>query len=582
MTSQVPRVVVNTRQRLLSEDFNNISRLTSRAQIMLELAREVGDDYLLGGLGRSGVVGGFMVRCIPATNLIEVTPGIALLASAPVSTTYDPPAIWIQSDSTVQLDLSGIIDPANPRLVTLEVGPSDVVIVATPVDVFDPGTGLFGINPTAPRVQGSAPVWITTAGAPAASPVIAGGTVGRIPLAVIKLTAAQASFADEFASVLMCRPLLGADADRLVPRGYVDGGGCSVGEESGGVLVGLTDIYLSRLTASLAGLEAEVSGLIPFPTRARTSSLTSPAALLAVASPVYGYAAPPPWPGDYGPMAPREAWQRNPNAVPFAAPGNVIGGAGTTFRSLAAETTSSPGRSLRNAIVLWDDVGPYGLERGAGNAPLQVIDARGPHPDTAPGGAGSITLATAQDPTWGPSQTVTESVYLGAVSALGLANDFMAQTYTGHGRVRLTDLVQIAGATKRRPYREIIAGVGAITAFYPGRFPGMLVGNTQVLPITAQQLELWARFVSGTGGNVFAQIFSGFGFGSLEGGLSSTGGWAAGTIDTTATNSITFIEPAIELEVNANGECFFAVLVSVATSLLMTPNAYFDIILAER
>jgi hypothetical protein len=581
VSAQVPRVVVNTRQRLLSEDFNSISRLTSRALLMLELARETDEDYLLGGLGRSGVVGGFMVRCIPATNLVEVAPGIALLAQAPISTTYDPPVVWVQSDSAVQLDLSALIDPANPRLVTIEVGPSDVAIVTTPVDIFDPGTGLFGVDPSAPRVLGSAPVWSTSAGAAAASPVIAGGTVGRIPLAVVKLTAAQANFGDEFASVLMCRPLLGADADRFVPSGYVDGGGCSVGEESGGALVGLTDIYLSRLTASLAGLEAEVSGMIPFPTRARTTNLTSPAVLLAQAIPVYGYAVPPPWPGDYGPMAPREAWQRNPNAVPFATAGNVVGGSGPTFVSLAAETPSSLGRTFKSAIVFWDDVAPSGLERGAGNAPLQVVDARGPHPDTAPGGAGSVTLEATQDPTWGPSQTASESVYLGAVSSLNLANNFMAQADTGAGRLRLIDLVQIAGLTKRRPYREDALDV-ALTSVYPGRFPGMLVGNPSIFPVGAQQVEMWVRYTTGAAGAFQAALFPPFGFGAIEGGVATLGGWSV-SVDGSLSGAMTMTSPTIELELGASGQVsYFLNVTAPGGSFIMAPTSYVDALLAAR
>ena len=93
MSAQVPRLTVNTRQRLLSADINHISALTAKAMIMLELAREVGDGYTGASLGRSGVVGGFMVRCLPATNIVEISPGIALMASTAVSPTYDPPEV---------------------------------------------------------------------------------------------------------------------------------------------------------------------------------------------------------------------------------------------------------------------------------------------------------------------------------------------------------------------------------------------------------------------------------------------------------------------------------------------------------
>ena len=582
MSAQIPRVVVNTRQRLLSEDFNNVSALTSKALIMLELAREVGDDYLQAAAGRSGVVGGFLVRCLPATNTIEISPGIALMADAAIDPTYDPPEVWIQQNSTVSIDLSALIDPVNPRLVTIEVAPSDGTLVSSAIDVFDPGTGLFGVNPLAPRVQGSVPIWFTTAGAPAAAPVLAGGTVGRIPIAVVKLVGAQAGFADEFASVLMCRPLLGADADRLVPRGYVEGGGCSVGEESGGVLVGLTGIYLSHLTASLAGVEGSLAGLIKFTSLGRTSNLTNPATLLAVAGPVYGYAAPPPWPGDYGSMAAREAWQRNPNAVASVSIGNVIGGQGSTFTSLSAETTSAPGRSLRSAIVLWDDVAPYGLERGAGNAPLQVVDARGPHPNTAPGGSGSITLEATQDPTWGPSQSVTETVYVGAVSALNLALDFMAQRFEGSGQVRVIDLANAFGV-HRRPFGSFAVNAAA-AAFYPTRFPAMLVGDAQVLPLTTDSISVYGYFVSGVAGVVGFAVGSAIGFGQGEPAASIVPYLGNKTIQLNGALSgpVTIGEEFNRLTIDASLAGRYWLTALAGTSLAFALTGYVDLILAAR
>ncbi len=580
MSAQVPRLTVNTRQRLLSADINNISALTAKAMIMLELAREVGDGYTGASLGRSGVVGGFMVRCLPATNIVEISPGIAIMASTAVSPTYDPPEVWIQSDAAVQLDLSALIDATNPRLVTIEVGPSDGVIVSTPIDVFDPGTGLFIVDPSAPRVQGSVPIWFTSGGAPAASPTIAAGTVGRVPLAVVKLVASQASFADEYASILMCRPLLGADAG-LVPRDYVEGGGCSVGEESGGSLVGLTDVYLSRLNASLAGIEGEVSGLIPFGLRARTASTTSPATLLGVAGVVYGYAAPPPWPGDYGPMAPREAWQRNPNAVAFATAGNVVGGAGSTFISLAAETPSSPGRTFRSAIVFWDSVAPYGLERGTGNAPLQVIDARGPHPDTAPGGSGTVPLTAAQDPTWGPSQSVSESVYVGALAALGLANNFMAQADQGSGVLRVIDVIDQISPNIRRPFFST-ALAAANAPLYPGRFPGMLVGNPTVLPTSMQSVDVLWSWEAGSGaGNPTFIIGAELGFGRTDN-VNYVGATSA-RVDTATVTNLALANEMNRVVVSASGSLRYSLAIAAGgTALRVGLSGYLDALLAAR
>lgn len=573
MSAHVDRVNVITRQRLLSTDFNNLSRLTARALLNAESAELRGSTYDASGLG--GVLGGFMVRSIVGTNEIEISAGIGFVASTPVSATYDPSVLWVELRAAVTVDLTALVDAGNPRLVTIELEPAESALVTTAVDVFDPGTGTFTIDPAAPRVLGSDPTVVSTAGAAGVAPQVAAGTVGRLPIAVVKLVAAQVSFADEFASVLMCRPLLAAAS----PLERIDGGGVSIGEESGGSIVNLTNLYLSKLTATLDGLEAEAAGLIVFPTRGRCPDTTTLPTLLASAQPVYGYAVPPPWVSDYGALAPREAWQRNPNAVTFASAQNIVGGSGTTFRSLAAETATSPGMTLRNAVVIWDSVGPYGLERGAGNAPLQVTDTRGPHPDTAPGGAGSITLLASTDPTWGNTQVVSDSAYLGAVSSLNTGS-FMAQFSAGAGRIRLIDVVQIAGLTKNRPYREDTADV-ALTSIYPGKYPDMLVGDDNILPISAQRLDLWFRLSTGNAGAFSAALFPALGFGTIEGGVNTHGGWSI-TTDGSLSGAITMTEADVELELNASGAVSYTLNVTGAASMLMTPSAYTDALLAAR
>ena len=573
MSLQVPRVNVITRQRLLSDDFNNASRLLSKAMLLGELARSTGDEYLLPSGGMGGVIGGFLVECLPGSNSIRVQGGIALVAATPVSATYDPPVIWMQIDGPTTIDLSGLIDAGNPRLVTIELQPAEVALATTPVDVFDPGTGTFSVDPAAARVIGSQPTILTTAGAAGVAPVVAAGTVGRIPIAIVKLVAGQASFTDGFASVLMCRPLLDAPGDKLVPRDYVAGGGVSVGEESGGAIVNLTNLYLSNVTASLAGIEASIAGMIPFATRGRTSS-ASPAAMLAIAQPVYGYAAPPPWAGDYGNVAAREAWQRNPNAIAFASVQNIVGGSGSTFLSLAAETTTSSGLTLRNAIVFWETSGPFGLERGAGNAPLQVVDARGPHP-------GALTLDAAQDPTWGPTQDVTESVYIGAVSSLNVGASFMAQASSGHGVIRAIDKIDQITPLIRRPFFGTNLAA-ANQPLYPGRFPGMLVGDVEVLPTSADTLDVLYVFTAGTGaGNPLFVLGSELGFGRTDNTL-YVGAVGLHADTTTVTGLAIGNEVTRVIRSAADSIRYTLVIAAGGTSLVVGLSAYVDAIIAAR
>jgi len=573
VSSQVPRVNVITRQRLLSDDFNNASRLLSKAMLLGELARSTGDEYLLPAGGMGGVIGGFMVECLPGSNSIRVQGGIALVAATPVSATYDPPVIWMQIDGPTTIDLSALIDPGNPRLVTIELEPAEVALVTTPVDVFDPGTGTFSIDPAAARVLGSQPTILTTAGAAAAAPVVAAGTVGRIPIAIVKLVAAQANFTDGFASVLMCRPLLDAPGDKMVPRDYVVGGGVSVGEESGGAIINLTNLYLSNVSVSLAGIEASIAGMIPFATRGRTATAT-PGAMLAIAQPIYGYAAPPPWAGDYGNVAAREAWQRNPNAIAFASVQNIVGGSGSTFVSLAAETTTSPGLTLRSAIVFWETAGPAGLERGAGNAPLQVIDARGPY-------SGALTLDATQDPTWGPTQDVTESVYIGAVSSLNVGASFMAQADLGNGHVRSIDKIDQITPLIRRPFFGTLLAA-ADAALYPGRFPGMLVGDPEVLPTTAQFVDVLYVFNAGAGaGNPRFLLGNELGFGRTDNTVYV--GAVGMQADATTVSSLSISNEMTRIVRSAADSVRYTlVLAAGGTSLQVGLSAYTDAIIAAR
>lgn len=580
MTSHLDRVTINTRQRLKSDDFDRESRLRARALLEGMSAQLLGDVYKALAVGMGGVVGGLMVRAITGSNRIEVSPGIALIQAAPDNVTYDPPLQWIDLGEATEIDLTSLVDGANPRLVTIEISPTEVNKLLETRDVFDTGSGVFTSTPNLPVVVGSDPTLTATAGAAAAAPVVAAGTVGRLPLAVVKLVAAQASFADDYASVLLCRPMLAALGDRIVPRYYIRGGGISVGEESGGSLGGTSLCSIGATSLSMAGLEADVGGRINFASYARTPNTTTPGTLNTTVQPVYGYAVPPPWAADYGNIAPREAWQRNPNEVDTSNAQSIVFGSGNSFKSLIAETVLTPGRALKNAIVIWDSNAPWGTDIGLGNnAPRRVIDARGPHPAVAPGGAGSITLDATQDTTWGATQVVSEAAYIGAVSSIG-GGAFSAQALIGRGVIAMIDALDTSAATGNRPIYKETSTVG-LTSIFPGQYPAMGIGGAtpSILPQSATWVRMGVLMATGTGtGTVSVAVNSDLGFGAPA--ASQVGGYR---IQVSATvNPSAVFEDYFDLGLDNTGMCKYRVASDTDFAAVFFLAGYTDQILAAR
>jgi hypothetical protein len=579
-SSHLDRVFINSQSRLRSDDFNRQSRFSARALLESISSYALGDVYKAAGLGVGGVVGGFRVRAITGTNTVEVSPGIGMIVSTPDDTLYDPPVAWIELREATIVDLSSLVNPANPRLVTIEIEANEEATVTEALDIFNTVTGTFDSTLGLDTAFGSEPTLYATGGTAAANPVVAGGTIGRLPLAIVKLTTAQASFADENACILLCRPMLSALGDRMLPADYVRGGGLSVGEESAGVVDGLGFLTVGACSASLAGLEADPSGFINYATFGRSVDGTSLASLISAVQPVYAYAAPPPWASDYGSIAPREAWQYNPSEVATSEDGSIIYGEGETFTSLVAETSLTPGRARKNCIVFFDDVAPWGTDIGLGSgAPVRVIDARGPHPVTAPGGGGTIVLDDTQDPTWGTEQEVYEAVYLGSVASIGTAN-FVGQSYEGAGLVRLIDTVDTLGGNPRRPFTGWTTDQASI-ALYPSHWPAMLVGDDNIFP-TMANIDLFASFTGGTG-NATARytLYNAFGFGKADPGVLVTGAKTVQLNPSTVTD-FGVVDEFVRLKPNVSNAVTLYLDCTTATSLVVGVSAYTDAILAAR
>jgi len=574
----IDKVVIGTRRRLVSDDFNNGERLRDRALLEGLSAAQLQDAYKSVAAGLGGVLGGFDVRAVAGTLTVEVSPGIAFVPETPADTLYDPPIDYIEQRNPEVIDLSSFVDGGNPRLVTIEVQANQVAKVNTLVDVFDPGTGTFAaVNQDV--VVGSDPVFNVRAGAAGASPQVAAGpgVSGFIPLAIVKLSTGLAAFSDDRLPVMCCRPLLAASGKTLIADRTIEGGGISVGEEAGGTFGALQLPEIHDARVELLGIPARARGNVSFSgtVTARTPDTTSPAALLASTGPVYCYLVPPPWASDYGPLAPREAKATNPNQLDLlATPDSIVFGDGSTFTSLGLGFAPlEAGPTFVNCIPIWDDQGPNGIDRGPlSTAPIRIVDARG-------NTSGSLTLDATQDPSWGNTQVVTESVYIGAVSATG--GQFIAQAYRGAGEVWMIDEVDVVAGTGAKPIRRDVADV-ALTTFKPGGFPSM--DQAGVEPTILPTAALWAKV--GTvfeGGNLNAVValIVGANFGSGAADQTLVAEYRV-RLDNTSQPAFA-ADDTFEVGLDASGQAQLAATVAAggATSILFL-QGYKDAFLATR
>lgn len=584
--SDIDKGVVGSKRRLLSSDFNNSERLRDRALIESLSALQLGDDYkqLANGLG--GVISGLIVRAVVGTNEIEVQPGIALMSEIPADATFDPPVNWIEVSSPTRLDLNALVDPALPRLVTIEIAPNLVTIIDGPVDVFDGATGGFTVQ-VQDIVTGSDPIISARAGTPSATPVVAAGpgANGQLPLAVIKLATAQASFTDQFVAVLSCRPILLAVGGLLVPPDAIEGGGFSVGEVSGGLIVNTSVAELHDTRLELNGFIARGRGPAEFQgTNIRTESGKTVAGLFGTVQPLYAYAVEPPWLADYGQIAPRECLASNPNDVNrFTTAESVVLGDGGTFASLAYANITRQ-YALENMILMFDSVAPAGISNGTagpGAGAPRIDNARGPHPTTDGGGA--ITLDATQDPSWGSPQVVAKSAYLGCASSLGTGTRLMGQSYRGRGQIRAIDEVDLGG-TSFRPVLNTAVSSGALDPLYPGRYPGMLLADDEIIPTFTTRVDIAGQISNNGGaGTVSLDLKSSYGFGAAQpnpGGL--VGVFTIGYEGADLPGTSVFTHEFVGLDRDNTGQVFHTIGVGAAGTGTLVLSAYDDPFLAAR
>lgn len=291
MASDIRRIVFNTRERLTSTDFNDMTALQHRALIESLAAVSHGET------AQFGVIRGLQVNVVPATLTVTVSPGIAL-RSGTAPTSYDSDIEWIELPEAEVIDLSSYVHGVNPRWVVIEIADADVVELNTSRDVFQPATGTFASS-AVDKVRGSEPVISVTAGTAAATPYFPAGTAGRIPLAYVYIPALAASLSST--GTILCRPIMvpGNMALYQDTARQVEGGGIYVGATpSAAVSVCECRGYIGDSVLPFQiGRITETSALNAAHTI--TAADFDGAALPAADGPVYFYAIRPPYPSGY-------------------------------------------------------------------------------------------------------------------------------------------------------------------------------------------------------------------------------------------------------------------------------------------
>jgi hypothetical protein len=291
MSSDIRRIVFNTRERLTSTDLNNMTALHHRALI------EAAASLAMGDTTHYGVVRGLIVSVVAATLTVSVSPGLALRgATAP--TTYDSTTEWIELRSAEVINLSSYVDAANPRWVVIEIANTDAVELSTGVDIYQPASDTF-VSGANTKVSGSDPTITVTAGTAAATPIFPAGTAGRIPLAYVYIPALAATL--DVDDVVGCRPVLrpGSPEYYLTTSQQVQGGGVWIGSNNS------TTVRFDECTGYIGDSQ------LPFSVGRLTDSSTAEAAKAMTAAdfdgnafpaedtPVYFYAIKPPYPSGY-------------------------------------------------------------------------------------------------------------------------------------------------------------------------------------------------------------------------------------------------------------------------------------------
>lgn len=416
--SHIRRLVWNSRERLITDDFNNATILQNRALIEAALALGVGDG------SHSGVLRGLEVSVAGGSMNVVVGAGLAMILSTP-ATSYDSAYQWIEQLEAETVDLTAHVSGANPRWVLIAIEAASATEVSESRDIFNPALGTFA-SATVAKVVGSAPTLTVVAGTAAAAPVMPAPTSTQLPLGYVYIE--QSAVSLTAGDHVGCRPLL-----RLGRADFhADGGGFVVPGDSfeiepldfyaelgdGGPPIGWTFVPTIDLDDTGDTNYFVDSDGIPI-------TGTGDAITLFACRPPYAAGGP-------ASMAPREM-------VP-----------GT---NAVARIPSLCDDALQNCLLIATTTAQPGSSVLRGN---------------------SIDGQELNDGTWGGEIPTLGSVYVGSVSKMDGFDELIGQIYAGGGEVRFTVDCAAVGTP-----REIRSTTGSGTGDW--RRTNLLSGTGDIL-----------------------------------------------------------------------------------------------------
>lgn len=225
MPSGLSRIIFNTRERLISDDFNRAQSFEAQAQ--QEAWRAQFNDLqsnwkLFPGLSaQAQVVGaplygevysGLMVRPDVASYL-TIDPGVAMVLATSTPGADDSP-YWYVKDPGVQtpgvLAFTANATPSTLRWDVIECQPVDTLLESSSRDIYNPATGLF-VPAAVDKMRCARMTYRIRLGTPGSG--FPGAAVGWLPLAVAAVRDGATGFNQcDFYDV---RPLI---ADRVRPQ----------------------------------------------------------------------------------------------------------------------------------------------------------------------------------------------------------------------------------------------------------------------------------------------------------------------------------------------------------------------------
>ena len=190
----------NTRERVLSSDWNRQVELGSRATVEALSASASGAAKETGVFGETA----FIVTPLNGTMKSAIAPGLALFYD---DTKVYPESQMVWCESREVREVTHPVADALARWDVVEMRPGTLVSSTQPRDQFDPLTGTFTVVNVTKEVK-SYPEFQVRSGTPAASPAVPAGEAGWIPLAYVQVLG-NAVTVDQ-TKIVHCRPILGS------------------------------------------------------------------------------------------------------------------------------------------------------------------------------------------------------------------------------------------------------------------------------------------------------------------------------------------------------------------------------------